>query len=52
MVVNDFEGRLKILSGLIVLVIVLLIARLGYLQVYEGDYYAGLADGNGIRLIP
>ena len=52
MVVNDFEGRLKILSGLIVLVIVLLIARLGYLQVYEGDYYAGLADGNRIRLIP
>lgn len=52
MVVNDFEGRLKVLGGLIVVIIAILISRIGYLQVYEGDYYARLADGNRIRLIP
>jgi len=51
-VVNDFEGRLKVLGGLIVVIIAILISRIGYLQVYEGDYYARLADGNRIRLIP
>lgn len=52
MVENDFGSRLKVLGGLIVLVIVVLIARLVYLQLYDGEYYAGLADGNRIRLIP
>lgn len=52
MVVNDFEGRLKVLGGLIVVIVAILISRIGYLQVYEGDYYARLADGNRIRLIP
>lgn len=52
MVVNDFDGRLKVLGALIVLVIAVLIARIGYLQIYDGEYYAGLADGNRIRLIP
>jgi penicillin-binding protein 2 len=51
-VVNDFEGRLKVLGGLIVVIVAILISRIGYLQVYEGDYYARLADGNRIRLIP
>ena len=49
MVVNDFEGRLKVLGGLIVLVIAILIGRIGYLQVYDGEYYSRLADGNRIR---
>ena len=44
MVENDFGSRLKVLGGLIVLVIVVLIARLVYLQLYDGEYYAGLAD--------
>ena len=35
-----FSGRLKALSVVVVLVIVVLIARMGYLQVYDGDYYA------------
>lgn len=47
-----FSGRLKALSVIVVLVIVVLIARMGYLQVYDGDYYASLADGNRIRLVP
>lgn len=47
-----FSGRLKALSAIIVLVIGVLIARMGYLQVYDGEYYANLADGNRIRLVP
>ena len=49
---NEFDGRLKILGTLILLVMAILIARIGYLQIYDGEYYAGLADGNRIRLIP
>ena len=49
---DEFIGRLKVLGVLIVLVIAVLIGRAGHLQVYDGDYYARLADGNRIRLIP
>lgn len=35
-----------------VLVIAVLIARAGYLQIYQGEYYKELADGNRIRIIP
>lgn len=52
MVTKDFNGRLKAISISMILVIFILIVRLGFLQVYEGEYYAGLADGNRIRLIP
>ena len=53
MVENDeFGGRLQVLAWLSVLVIVVLIGRAGYLQIYEGDYYARLAEGNRIRIIP
>lgn len=49
---DDYTGRLRVLGGLIVLIIAVLIGRAGYLQVYDGDYYASLADGNRIRIIP
>jgi penicillin-binding protein 2 len=52
LVTKDFNGRLKAISISMIMVIFILIARLGFLQVYEGEYYAGLADGNRIRLIP
>jgi len=52
LVTKDFNGRLKAISISMILVIFILIVRLGFLQVYEGEYYAGLADGNRIRLIP
>ncbi|MBO5651446.1 MAG: penicillin-binding protein 2 [Selenomonas sp.] len=53
MVENDeFGGRLKVLGWLSVLVIAVLIGRAGYLQIYEGEYYARLAEGNRIRIIP
>ena len=45
-----FSGRLKVLSIIIVLVVSTLIARMGYLQVYDGEYYANLADGNRMGL--
>ena len=35
-----------------VLVIAVLIGRAAYLQIYQGEYYAGLADVNRIRIVP
>ena len=35
-----------------VLVIAVLIGRAASLQIYQGEYYAGLADGNRIRIVP
>ena len=52
MVVNDFENRLKIIGVLIVGIIAVLIGRVGYMQIYEGEYYERRAEGNRIRLIP
>lgn len=53
MVENDeYSGRLKVMSWLCVLVIAVLIVRAGYLQIYEGEYYSELAEGNRIRIIP
>lgn len=49
---DGFNRRLRVLGILMVLVIDVLIGRAGYLQIYEGEYYAGLADGNRIRIIP
>ena len=49
---DEFIGRLKPLTFIIFMVISILIARVGYLQVYDGEYYSKLADGNRIRIIP
>ena len=49
---DEYIGRLKPLNFLAVLVIVILIARVGYLQIVDGEYYKRLADGNRIRIIP
>ena len=49
---EDFSGRLQFLSAVIVLIISVLIGRAGYLQVYDGELYARLAEGNRIRIIP
>ena len=49
---EEFNGRLRVLGFLVVLVIAVLMGRAGYLQIYEGDTYARLADGNRIRIIP
>ena len=49
---DEYAGRLTFLTWLMVLVIFILAARVGYLQIYEGEYYGRLADGNRIRIIP
>jgi len=49
---EEYIGRLKPLAAMVTLVIAILIARVGYLQIYDGEYYAHLADGNRIRIIP
>ena len=49
---EDFSGRLQFLNFVLVLIIVVLIGRAGYLQVYDGAFYARLAEGNRIRIIP
>ena len=53
MIENDeFYGRVRVLGYLVTLTIAILMARIGYLQVYDGEHYAKLADGNRIRVIP
>ena len=49
---EEYIGRLKPLAAMATLIIAILIARVGYLQIYDGEYYAHLADGNRIRIIP
>lgn len=49
---EEYIGRLKPLAAAVTLVIAILIARVCYLQIYDGEYYAQLADGNRIRIIP
>lgn len=50
--INEFDGRLRVLGIVVILIIFALIIRAGYLQVYNGEYYSRLADGNRIRVIP
>ena len=50
--IDEYADRLKVFGWLAVLVIVILIARACYLQIFDGEKYARLADGNRIRLIP
>ena len=49
---EEYIGRLKPLAAMATLIIAVLIARVGYLQIFDGEYYAHLADGNRIRIIP
>lgn len=49
---RDIFKRLKALSIASILVILVLIIRLGYLQIYQGDFYRKQAEGNRIRIIP
>jgi len=44
--------RVDIIKWIVLSVFIVLIGRLGYLQVVQGQHYARLADGNRIRIIP
>ena len=48
---ND-DGRFRILFWIIVGIFAILISRLVYLQLFAGDYYHNLAEGNRLRIIP
>lgn len=47
----DIQRRLPFLAGFIVLVIIILLARLWFLQVAMGDYYYDLAENNRVRTV-
>lgn len=49
---DEYANRLNFLGVVFLLVIVILITRVGYLQLYDGQHYAELAEGNRIRIIP
>ncbi len=49
---DEYYGRIKVLGWCMIFVVAVLIARAGHLQVYDGEKYAKLADGNRIRIIP
>ncbi|MFV0635434.1 penicillin-binding protein 2 [Mitsuokella sp.] len=49
---DEFNSRLRTLMVISVLVIAVLIGRAAYLQIYQGEYYKALADGNRIRIVP
>jgi penicillin-binding protein 2 len=46
------DGRFRSLFWIIVGIFVVLITRLAYLQLEEGDYYHSLAEGNRLRIVP
>lgn len=52
MVGRHKNPRLDILGYIVVLVIITLITRMGYLQIYQGEEYYKKADNNRIRLMP
>ncbi len=52
MLSKKYAYRFEILGVLFALVFLVLMSRAAWLQIYEGDYYKGQADGNRIRLTP
>jgi len=52
LLVRNLQNRLQILALLVVLVFLILVGRLGYMQIVQGKVYTQLADGNRLRLIP
>ncbi len=52
MTIKQQLQRLDVMGVLVMLIFVALVSRLTYLQIVQGQYYEGLANGNRIRLIP
>lgn len=46
------DGPFRYVYGAVVIVFLVLIARLVWLQLFQGDYYNSLAEGNRLRSIP
>ena len=51
MEVDDYAPRVKLLGIFAFLVILILLSRVFYLQIVDGEEYARLAEGNRIRII-
>ena len=51
MEVDEYAGRVKLLGFFASLVIIVLLSRVFYLQIIDGEKYASLAEGNRIRII-
>lgn len=51
MEVDEYAPRVKLLGFFALLVIMVLISRVFYLQIVDGEEYARLAEGNRIRII-
>jgi len=52
LLVRNLQNRLQVLALLVVLVFLVLVGRVGYMQIVQGKMYTQLADGNRLRLIP
>jgi len=50
--VQLFRRRLMLVGAVLVVLFLVLVLRLWYLQVPQGDYYAGVSRGNRIRVMP
>lgn len=48
----QYQKRIKVLAGLIILALGLIVVRLGYLQLVEGERYSELSARNRVRLVP
>lgn len=46
------DGRFRYLYWVVIAIFVILVSRLIYLQLFAGEYYHSLAEGNRLRAIP
>ncbi|MGI6036763.1 MAG: penicillin-binding protein 2 [Limnochordia bacterium] len=51
MAAKQLERRLRWLTAVVVAVFLILAGRLWYLQIYQGETYVRLADGNRLRMV-
>ncbi len=49
---EQFQNRIKLLAIVIILPIIIIVARLVYLQLIQGDRYLTLSSKNRVRLVP
>ena len=46
------DGRFRYLYWVVIAIFIILVSRLVYLQLFAGEYYHSLAEGNRLRAIP
>jgi penicillin-binding protein 2 len=51
MLTRTFDlGKIRYIIGFIVMAVLVLILRVGWLQIVKGDYYYGMAEGNRLKV--